>query len=386
MEIQEIIKDRFGAQVIKHHEKYLGLPSLVGRNKRNIFNSIKEKLSKKLAGWKEKLLPKAGKEVLIKAMAQAIPTYTMSVFKLPDSLCEDLTSMIRNFWWGQRNDERKIVWMSWEKLCALKSSGGMGFKKLKEFNLALLAKQGWRLQQSHDSLVYKVLKAKYFPTSEFSQAVLGNNPSFTWRSIMFAQPLVKQGLWWRLCNGEKIRIWGDRWLPKPSTFMVSSPRLFMPQDMKVRELIKKEEASWKVDAVDALFLQHEAEVAICDGCNMEDEDSIHFFWKCSRAKELWSSSKLVFPNEINQFSSFKEMLWCLMMHEMSSPENIELVLTCAWAMWSNRNDIRHGELNSVGVGVIICEWNGKFVAAMCKQIYAPLGPLEAESKAVEVGL
>ena len=56
----------------------------------------------------------------------------------------------------------------------------MGSKKLKEFNLALLAKQGWRLQQAHDSLVYKVLKAKYFPTTEFSQVVLGNNPSFTW--------------------------------------------------------------------------------------------------------------------------------------------------------------------------------------------------------------
>ena len=55
---------------------------------------------KKLAGWKEKLLSKAGKEMLIKAVAQAILTYTMSVFKLFDSLCEDLTSMIRNFWWG----------------------------------------------------------------------------------------------------------------------------------------------------------------------------------------------------------------------------------------------------------------------------------------------
>ena len=62
----------------------------------------------------------------------------------------------------------------------------MGFKKLKEFNLALLAKQGWRLQQAHDSLVYKVLMAKYFPTTEFSQVVLGDNPSFTWRSIMCA--------------------------------------------------------------------------------------------------------------------------------------------------------------------------------------------------------
>ena len=65
----------------------------MGRNKKNTFNSINEKLSKKLAGWKEKLLSKARKEVLIKAVAQAIPTYTMSVFKLSDSLCEDLTSI-----------------------------------------------------------------------------------------------------------------------------------------------------------------------------------------------------------------------------------------------------------------------------------------------------
>lgn len=95
-EVQEEIKNRFGAQVIKQHEKYLGLPSL-GSNKRNTFNSIKEKLGKKLAGWTEKMLSKAKKEVLIKAIAQTIPTYTMNYFKIPDSLCDDLTSMIQNF-------------------------------------------------------------------------------------------------------------------------------------------------------------------------------------------------------------------------------------------------------------------------------------------------
>ena len=68
--IQEDIKGRFGAQVIKQHEKYLGLPSLVSKNKRSTFNDIKEKLRKKLTGWKEKLLSKAGKEILIKAVAK----------------------------------------------------------------------------------------------------------------------------------------------------------------------------------------------------------------------------------------------------------------------------------------------------------------------------
>ncbi|KAK9990735.1 hypothetical protein SO802_025720 [Lithocarpus litseifolius] len=166
-EIQEEIKNRFGAQVIRQHEKYLGLPSLVGRNKRNSFNAIKEKLSKKLAGWKEKLLSKAGKEVLIKAVAQAIPTYTMSCFKIPDSLCNELTSMIRNFWWGQKHDERKMAWLSWDKLCAPKEAGGMGFRQIKQFNLTLLAKQGWWLQTMQDSLLYRLFKARYFPHTEF---------------------------------------------------------------------------------------------------------------------------------------------------------------------------------------------------------------------------
>ena len=159
-EIKEEIKNRFGAQVIRQHEKYLGLPSLMGKNKRNTFNDVKDKLSKKLAGWKEKLLSKVGKEVLIKVVAQAIPTYTMSYFKIPDSLCDDLTSMIWNFWWGQKGEERKMSWLSWDKLCESKANGGMGFRQLKQFNLALLAKQGWRLQLMQYSLAYHLFKAR----------------------------------------------------------------------------------------------------------------------------------------------------------------------------------------------------------------------------------
>ena len=108
----------------------------------NTFNDIKEKFGKKLARWKKKMLSKASKEILIKAVAQAIPTYTMGCFKLPDFSCEELTSMVRNFWWGQKKEEKKTAWLSWEKMCEPKSCGGMGFKNLKLFNLALLAKQG----------------------------------------------------------------------------------------------------------------------------------------------------------------------------------------------------------------------------------------------------
>ena len=88
------------------------MPSHVGRNKKNAFNDIKENIGRTLVGWKEKMLSKAGKEVLIKAMAQAISTYTMSCFKIPDSFCDELTTMIRKFWWGKKKEENKISWLS----------------------------------------------------------------------------------------------------------------------------------------------------------------------------------------------------------------------------------------------------------------------------------
>ena len=54
-----------------------------------------------------------------------------------------------------------------------------------KFNLALLAKQGWRLQVMHDSLVYGLFKARYFPHTDFVHASMGNGPSYAW-SIMAA--------------------------------------------------------------------------------------------------------------------------------------------------------------------------------------------------------
>ena len=99
-EVQNQVKQKFRAKIVKQYEKYLGLPPLVGRGKRKAFSQIKDRVRRKIAGWKGKLLSNIGREILIKAMAQATPTYKMSVFKLSDSLCKDLNSMMGNFCWG----------------------------------------------------------------------------------------------------------------------------------------------------------------------------------------------------------------------------------------------------------------------------------------------
>ena len=85
---RDVIKALLGVNEVDRFESYLGLPTLVGWKKYHTFSFIKDRVWKKLQGWKGKMLSRAGKEILIKAVAQSIPTYTMSVFQLPAKLCE----------------------------------------------------------------------------------------------------------------------------------------------------------------------------------------------------------------------------------------------------------------------------------------------------------
>ena len=95
---QEEIKNLLAVPTIQRFEQYLGLPSLVSRAKKKSFTTIKESIWKKLKGWKEKLLSQAGREILIKAVVQAIPTYNMSCFKLLKGLINEIEGLIRKFW------------------------------------------------------------------------------------------------------------------------------------------------------------------------------------------------------------------------------------------------------------------------------------------------
>lgn len=100
-------------KAVKSHSKYPGLPTFVGRSKQQVFDFVQDRVWKKLKGWKEKFLSLAGREILIKSVAQAIPTYVMGCFSLPLSLCEHIEGMIRRFWWGSKQGERKIHWINW---------------------------------------------------------------------------------------------------------------------------------------------------------------------------------------------------------------------------------------------------------------------------------
>ena len=238
-------------KLVQKHDKYLGVPTCHGSSMTQIFRGIVDRVWKKVRGWKEKLLPKAGKEVLIKSVVQAIPTYLMSIYKIPQKIIQEINSAMARFWWGGRGDARGIHWLSWEKLCQPKSMGGMGSKDLRVFNDALLGRQIWRLIFHHNSLLSRVMKAKYYPNTEVLDASLGYSHSYAWRSIWGAKSLVKEGVVHRIGNGSSTSIWRDPWVCDDKGHFIESEEI---EDLQlVSDLINGDTKEWNMNIIDLHF-------------------------------------------------------------------------------------------------------------------------------------
>lgn len=103
---------------------------------------LKEKVVERVNSWDGRLLIKGSKENLLKFVAQTIPNCAMSVFLLPLDIFKEMDKAMCKFWWRtSTNKSKNIHWMSWERMCQLRKTGGMGFKHLHDYNVALLSKQ-----------------------------------------------------------------------------------------------------------------------------------------------------------------------------------------------------------------------------------------------------
>ncbi|XP_074318346.1 uncharacterized protein LOC141655153 [Silene latifolia] len=216
---RDAVTARLGVEEVVDHARYLGLPTVVGRSKKVITDIIRDKLSKRLQGWRGKILSRAAR-----------------------------------FWWGHDESKRGIHWVSWRKMARPKGDGGMGFRDFRQFNLALLGKQAWRLITNPTSLWARLMKARYFPNDEFMTAGIGYNPSYTWRGILEAREVLEHGLRRRIGDGTATRVWGQSWLPNTHMGRIISPCPQGLENMCVAELMMPNVAVWDGDKLNQLLL------------------------------------------------------------------------------------------------------------------------------------
>ncbi|KAJ1417130.1 hypothetical protein SESBI_16817 [Sesbania bispinosa] len=151
-----------------------------------------DKVKAKLDGWKETLLNQGGKEVLIKVVIQAIPVYAMSIVKFPATFYKKLGALVARFWWRGPKKDKGIHWKSWKLISKSKYEGGPGFKDFSLLNTALLSKQAWRIVNNPTAYRVQILKAIYFPNSDFLQVQRRRNSSWVWASLMHGRQRLKR--------------------------------------------------------------------------------------------------------------------------------------------------------------------------------------------------
>ncbi|XP_026383554.1 uncharacterized protein LOC113279057 [Papaver somniferum] len=235
-------------------EKYLGTPTVFQASKIQTHMGIHQAVDARITIWLHKLLSQAARTTLIKHIGQAISLLKMGAFLIPKHLCKQMDSHLYKFWWGETSDpkDRKLHLLGWDILCSPKAEGGLGFRKAELNNLAMLAKNAWRIIENPDCLLASVLKDKYFPRTDFLNAKRTDRFSWTWRCLHAIKELIKPFISWIVGDGQFIDPWCDKWIP---TMGSATPNPLVPPDpnVKVSYFINPLTRDWDVYRLNTHF-------------------------------------------------------------------------------------------------------------------------------------
>ncbi|XP_019159671.1 PREDICTED: uncharacterized protein LOC109156272 [Ipomoea nil] len=351
-EDKEAVCESLGIREQLGHGKYLGLPGYVGRKKREILGFVRERLRAR-------------------------------------GLSEEIERIMNSFWWGcERRKRGGIRWSQWKDLCVPKQFGGMGFRRVREMNLAMLDKQGWNFLNKPEALVTKIFKARYFPNCSFLEGdpwlpsdtkpyveslpieYLGNPTvnslicvnSREWdrevlddifcerdvnliQSIPLANEWACDSLYWQgeqngvysvrsayriavgnMGEGEGV-IWKGLW------------RLKIPPKVKC--------FFWNLCTMclptkDALVIKRVQCDPICVMCGRANESSIHLFANCDFAHACWNHLNaewiMCYADSV---AIWIEEMWTVLPVKM-----LEQVVMVTWAIWEARNALVWQQKNS----------------------------------------
>lgn len=210
--------------------------------------------------------------VLLKSVLASMPTYAMSCFKLPVSLCKKIQSALTRFWWDVKPELRKMSWISWDRLTFPKNAGGLGFREIEVFNDALLEKHTWRLLKNPSSLLGQILLNKYCKDSDLLSCYAPNSASHGWRGILAGRDVIRKGMGWSVGKGTNIRVWEDKWLSTDQQLAPVGPPTLLNQELRVKDLITPNSTEWNGEAIRRHLHHLEAQIRKLIPCvDQEDE-------------------------------------------------------------------------------------------------------------------
>jgi hypothetical protein len=178
----------------------LGAPIFKGKPKNIYFQNIADKIKSKLSAWKASLLSIAGRVQLVKAFIQGMLIHTITIYDWPMSMIKDLEKCIRNFIWNGDISKRKLLTVSWKKVCKPTSEGGLGIRSISCINQAANLRLCWSMITSQESWA-KVLKSRVIKKNKVIQYHIFSS---IWSSIKTEYNTIIENTKWLLGDGETI--------------------------------------------------------------------------------------------------------------------------------------------------------------------------------------
>ncbi|XP_009107743.1 uncharacterized protein LOC103833410 [Brassica rapa] len=231
--------------------KYLGLPELFSRRKRDLFSSIVDRIKLRAAAWSTCRLSSAGKLTMLKSVLTAVPTFSMSCFLLLVGLCDQIQSALTRFWWDHDPSTRNICWVAWDNLTQHKDVGGLGLRDIQDFNVAMLAKNAWRILTNPECLLARLLIGKYCHSSSFLSAPCPSSASHEWRGVVAGCQLLQLQLGKAIGNGNSTKVWSDSWISSTSRTIPFGPPTEASRDLFVSDLLIRGSDEWNHTMVES---------------------------------------------------------------------------------------------------------------------------------------
>uniref|UniRef100_A0A2N9IDR3 Reverse transcriptase domain-containing protein n=1 Tax=Fagus sylvatica TaxID=28930 RepID=A0A2N9IDR3_FAGSY len=235
------------------HAKYLGLPLSKESTITKTLESVVDKVSQKVQSWKSSLLSQASRTCLIRSVAAATPIYSMSSVLFPKGICNKIDALLRDFWWGKREGKGVLYLKDWSSMCKPKSVGGLGLRRTKDMNAALLAKMGWSMASKEKKLWVNFFAAKYLKGQSFWNIKLSSSASWVWKSVLSSRELLSKGICWKIGDGRGLEAWDNPWIPSLEGFKPSPKSQEARHPLWVSELIINNPPRWDLDKLKNFF-------------------------------------------------------------------------------------------------------------------------------------
>ncbi|XP_071714513.1 uncharacterized protein [Rutidosis leptorrhynchoides] len=202
--------------------KYLGVPLVSTQLHYRDCKELVDVVSSRINNWKNKFLSFAGRLQLINSVLSSTQIYWQSVFLLPSAIINDIEALIRGFLWCQGNFKKSKVKVKWEDICIPKIEGGLGIKRLKVWNVALLSTHICRLLSNKESLWDIQTPA---------------NASWSWRNILCIREVIRGRFFHEVGNGNITSAWFDYWCSQGPLSAVISRRVLSQTGYSGREFV-----------------------------------------------------------------------------------------------------------------------------------------------------